>query len=715
MAITLKERLNIGDATANPWGGIGSQLDKKPFEKDIAGGGYTGLPFIKPVVPKTLGQYFSLTTEALSLDYPIRGGSYEELAARQDFARIDRFIEFRPQGPAFVDKQTGLALSNPKIETGYNGGVGGIFGVENTRLYSVSALGGPPNLLTQLTAGGTGFHYPNLGVGQDLLDPLNLYAYNVATKDTNENRLVSLYNLNLNGEGAPLSQTALRLGLTNSTNNTIGSDTNVLEELLGISLTGLGSPNSPPDVLLQRYPGGPGSRYGIGETLIYRSTNAAGAPIATKDAPLFVGPFTNDIKGNNVQGRPNISLDYNDFVGLSLIQQLNNDFQNNISTTLGQEKGDGYIRAEQGTAGPTTEGLTFGYTMGYDKLLEQNDDFPLSTTKFEDFRNKVIRPGLVAKNNYRKFNKVTRIQTGDPGSPLLDRTNINNRAPNGETQDLANLAPIGKKVRDLIKFRFGVIENASGVTTNISFRAFLTGYNDNHQAQWDSKKYAGRGENFYTYQGHDRMVTFNFKIAAQSKYEMAPLYKKFNYLVSTLYPDYTDSGFMRGNIIKLTIGDLFVDEPGILTSLNITVNDNYPWEIAMDEPETNDVGEVGGSSDMLEVPQIFDVAVSFKPILNVLPTKGVKSPIFLTTPNNRFFETERGVRAVATLPEQGATIQPAGVAPIPVQGPTAPTDIGLPLRGIRPDLLNSQPTPDYYKTGEGTTIEDLISNIINNG
>ena len=63
MAITLKERLNIGDATANPWGGIGSQLDKKPFEKDIAGGGYTGLPFIKPVVPKTLGQYFSLTTE----------------------------------------------------------------------------------------------------------------------------------------------------------------------------------------------------------------------------------------------------------------------------------------------------------------------------------------------------------------------------------------------------------------------------------------------------------------------------------------------------------------------------------------------------------------------------------------------------------------------------------------------------------------------------
>jgi hypothetical protein len=620
MAITLKERLNIGDATANPWGGIGSQLDKKPFEKDIAGGGYTGLPFIKPVVPKTLGQYFSLTTEALSLDYPIRGGSYEELAARQDFARIDRFIEFRPQGPAFVDKQTGLALSNPKIETGYNGGVGGIFGVENTRLYSVSALGGPPNLLTQLTAGGTGFHYPNLGVGQDLLDPLNLYAYNVATKDTNENRLVSLYNLNISEEGAPLSQTSLRLGLTNSTNNTIGGDTSALEDLLGINLSGLNTPNTPPDVLLQRYPGGPGSRYGIGETLIYRSTNAAGAPISTKDAPLFVGPFTNDIKGNNVQGRPNISLDYNDFVGLSLIQQLNNDFQNNISTTLGQEQGDGYIRAEQGTAGPTTTTF-FSNTLAYDELLRDQQG------SYNDFRKRVIDSSIVATSNYTDYNMPKRIGTGDVGvrtARQRSKTNIivastvdtvNASEINGTTNGLIDGEQRETFPRDLIKFRFQVLDNNSGLPTTTTFRAFLTGYNDSHTAQWDSKRYTGRGENFYTYQGHDRTVSFNFKVAAQSKYEMAPLYRKLNFLLSSLYPDYTDSGFMRGNITTLTIGDLFYNTPGILTSLNLTVDDNYPWEIAMNEPE------LGESKDMQEAPQIIDVAVEFKPIMSVAPIR----------------------------------------------------------------------------------------------
>ena len=52
------------------------------YSKDIRGGGYSGQPFIKRSAPDTLDQLNSLSTEALSLDYPIRGGSYEELAAR---------------------------------------------------------------------------------------------------------------------------------------------------------------------------------------------------------------------------------------------------------------------------------------------------------------------------------------------------------------------------------------------------------------------------------------------------------------------------------------------------------------------------------------------------------------------------------------------------------------------------------------------------------
>jgi hypothetical protein len=83
------------------------------YDKDIRGGGYSGQPYIKRSSPATIDQLNSLTTEALSLDYPIRGGSYEELAAREDFARIDRFLLSYPQGKAFLDKQKGLMFSNP--------------------------------------------------------------------------------------------------------------------------------------------------------------------------------------------------------------------------------------------------------------------------------------------------------------------------------------------------------------------------------------------------------------------------------------------------------------------------------------------------------------------------------------------------------------------------------------------------------------------------
>jgi len=104
---------------------------------------------------------------------------------------------------------------------------------------------------------------------------------------------------------------------------------------------------------------------------------------------------------------------------------------------------------------------------------------------------------------------------------------------------------------------------------------------------------------------------------------MAPLYKKLNFLLSSLYPDYeSGTGFMRGNIVKLTLGDLFVQQPGILESINLTVNDEYPWEIALNEPEG------GSSSDMKETPQIIDAAVSFKPILNTLPS--LNSNILMT-------------------------------------------------------------------------------------
>ena len=146
----------------------------------------------------------------------------------------------------------------------------------------------------------------------------------------------------------------------------------------------------------------------------------------------------------------------------------------------------------------------------------------------------------------------------------------------------------------------------------------------------------GRGEEFFTYQGFTRDVSFQFKVVAQSKQEMLPLWQKLNYLASSLYPDYSGQGFMRGNLHKLTIGEYFYRTPGILKSMNISVDDNYPWEIKYSEPETRffpqseftgtttpgspDFINSNSDADMMELPQVVNVSCTFTPILNELPS-----------------------------------------------------------------------------------------------
>jgi hypothetical protein len=615
VAITLKRRYT---KEFNPKSGvIGTQYTKNQYSKDISGGAYSGQPFIKREIPgiddKPIGQYYDLATQALSLDFPIRGGSYEEIASREDFARIDRFFLYYPQGKAFTDKYRALLRSNPKIETGREQGD------SNTRVFPIGNQGlGSRNMIEQIASVGTGFHLPNAGSDIfSLTEQEDLYGRIVAKKPTNENRLVSLYNLKIlpepNSDFNPSNSTVINSGLS-----TI-RDT----------------------VELINYEGGPNSLYGIGTTLIRRATDNKGAIINTYDAPKFVGPFSVDLRGNDIQSTNlgSTEINYDSLLGASGVAKINHDI--NISTGVNPNDVLTINNLDQQTTGSirvdnnSDTSLTLKSTSTYNQLMKMGDASKDSLGKVSNFRENINGPVLRSNTtNYsdKDVNKATRVNIGDPGS-RTDRTNINIADPT--TQDTLNLLDIqdtqyngfagnNKEGRDLIKFGFDVISNDNTTPKSINLRAFLTGYSDSHSSQWDSKRYAGRGENFYTYQGFDRTVSFNFKIAAQSKQEMLPLYRKLNWLLSTLYPDYSNNGFMRGNIVRLTIGDLFHRTPGILESLNLTVADDYPWEIAFDSPEG------GLNDDMLETPQIIDVAASFKPILYSLPS----SAPFSETKNN---------------------------------------------------------------------------------
>jgi hypothetical protein len=182
-------------------------------------------------------------------------------------------------------------------------------------------------------------------------------------------------------------------------------------------------------------------------------------------------------------------------------------------------------------------------------------------------------------------------------------------------------------INDLAKFRIEAIDTDSPTNSVFMvFRAYITNFSDDINAEWKAFKYLGRGENFYTYGGHDRSVSVSFKVAALSVGEMIPMYQKLNYLQSNMMGDYNSDGIMRGPFMKMTIGNWFDRQPGILTTLNYKISDDTPWEIAIDEP-------IGGKK-LLVLPHIVDVSLSFIPIgtqdktRNLLPQKGANQSNF---------------------------------------------------------------------------------------
>jgi hypothetical protein len=114
---------------------------------------------------------------------------------------------------------------------------------------------------------------------------------------------------------------------------------------------------------------------------------------------------------------------------------------------------------------------------------------------------------------------------------------------------------------------------------------------------------------------------------------MKPLYQKMIWLASATAPTYANDGqFMRGTITKITVGDYIYELPGVLNSVNYTWNTEYPWEIAMLEPEG-----VQGDPEMQELPMIMDCSIDFTPIHTFTPETGLKKFFTAgTTEANRY-------------------------------------------------------------------------------
>lgn len=530
-------------------------------------------------------QFYVDQAKFASYDIPVRGGTFSVVNSVTDVLRISKFLVDWPRGPLFLINQEGLQLSNPLLEPQH--GIDIKDPNQDTRLYNLGI-----NTLAQIGTNPLGIHFMRHGLFPE--------------------KSISVYE-DLVGKGNSLDE--FRIQVLNLGNpNVFGG--NRLLDLFGKNiLNSDGERGINDNAILYRYNGGPNSKWGLGETVLNRYINT------TKNVPNKDG-------ANDFSQKYEPEINYLNLSGSSAKYGVNDE-------QLGIDKNNPLIlpiHLNLNSSNNTYQSSTFNI----DTIKIQDPVLGNAINFIQDFRKTIAlsQSISIAYTDYSdpNINLETRVNKGNPGKLGVDRTVPWKGTGDPTTGDTINKIPLytsqgplaSEKTRDLIKFRFKALNNDKpGVYTFIHFRAYLSGISDSNSGEWDSFKYNGRGEKFYTYQGFDRKISFSFKIHPQSREEMKPLYQKLNFLISNTAPDYNINGFMRGPLVQLNIGDYISDQTGFINSIGISIPDNGTWEIAMQQPEGT------GDVDMQELPKYIEVNVQFTPIHNFVPKKGYNVP-FIT-------------------------------------------------------------------------------------
>ena len=308
------------------------------------------------------------------------------------------------------------------------------------------------------------------------------------------------------------------------------------------------------------------------------------------------------------------------------------------------DQNSSYIQLGNGISGTRDNTTTPNLSFTNRTISDLSSTSPISgtrvyqseaTTILTDFREQIKEDNPVAatklvSSNYRDFNRQSTYDITDSGNRSFTRTNqysgsINQfGAPVSDPVTMKSIYSsdeVDKEMRnsDFIKFWIARLDNDSitGTKEYIHLRAYLSGLSDNFQADFNDFKYVGRAETFKTYKGFDRSFSFTLKVAALSKVELTPIITKLNYIASLTAPDYSSGGFMRSNIVYLTLGDYLANVPGFIESVNITIPDDTSFEIARGAD-----GEPDGTTEQL--PKYAEMQISFKPIHSILPEVGAR-------------------------------------------------------------------------------------------
>jgi hypothetical protein len=182
---------------------------------------------------------------------------------------------------------------------------------------------------------------------------------------------------------------------------------------------------------------------------------------------------------------------------------------------------------------------------------------PLNSPTIE---NDEFNPETIALKPYKNLRSVNHMVTGDPPGSYIDKE-------------------LGDQVDPV------VVSFAMGRDDHIQFRAFIRDLQQTATPQYKDYQYIGRIEKFISYVTVQREISFKLDIIAFSKEELDIVWKRINYITGLVFPYGINKGILQPNIVRLTIGQVYTDQPGYITSLDTTFSDLSPsWDIDKQVP-----------------------------------------------------------------------------------------------------------------------------------
>jgi len=547
-----------------------TDLKSLRYGRDRIGGGDSREPFITKSIDSTPG-------DTGGPDFLLRANTLQHVG--DDLSRMGQFL-ISPKGLQFAAKQNILSRTSVKIQSSSDTS----FNPINDGVYL------PTSTLAQLAVGSAGSHLlkqglnpfkntsqsgANTGIGllDDILNaelpleqPIYVNRVNKA-QSPSTNRLVNLVGAKI-GVAQTNSNNSIDTFLSSLTGGGIkGFGAGLLNNLFGKnSNSGLGINDNQQEIL--RYNGGPGSILGVGQTTIKRATN-------TQDHSTPGSYLLNysTITGKTGDGVYSTSTPK----GITMV-----DFRSDL---LGAQK----------------EGI-------YKDVLSTS----LTYTEPKQTLGGRVNMGDPGRKGRNLINYTIGVQEGGKSTGPLDKINA---LPLYQQPQMITDTSV---INDLVKFRIGILDNNSTQNnkTYIHFRSFIDSFSDNYSANWGSEKFMGRGEKFYRYGGFDRTISMAWTVAALSIDELIPMYQKLNFLASSLAPDYSPQGYMQGNIAYLTMGGYCYEQPGIITSMNISPMKESPYETNLDSA----TGKGDGGKKTKELAMYVNVTgFNFIPLHNFVP------------------------------------------------------------------------------------------------